>query len=280
MSVPLDLSLISQLLTEQKTEGDLNALTKPGFFYVINPTNAPNNGIGWCHVINLVNYDNLGQTAENLRIFQIYINDHFDDNTVWYRQHAFEQQGAKWTAWERFVTATDLQNSTTKIDDQTTLSKWYGSLSYKDGVSYKPYSVIPSAIIAQQTPTSDLTFYFKFVLPAKPEYIADDHPRPLGIGTFASNLHEAVNTLSAKVILSRDSNTVIEPQLTIYNPNGGDFIYGTCSKANGLFTDKGISMLIATNTDQQPDAPEVEWGQTVIMAIRCHEVKNNPFQGA
>lgn len=172
-----------------------------------------------------------------------------------------------------------LQNSTTKIDDQTTLAKWYGMFSYQDGVHYVSYSVIPSAIIAQQTPTSDLTFYFKFILPAKPEYIADDHPRPLGIGTFASNLHEAVNTLSGKVILSRDSNTVIEPQLTINNPNGGNFIYSARSDATGLFTDKANSMFIATNTDIEPDAPEVAWGQTVIMAIRCHAIKNNPFQG-
>ena len=269
MSVPLDLSLISQLLTEQRTEGDLNALNKPGFFLINKPTNTPNDTTNWCHVINLVN-----DFYDHQRIFQIYINDNRDDNTVWYRQYS-----EQWTAWERFVTATDLQNSMTKIDDQTILSKWYGMFSYQDGVSYKSYSAIPSAIIAQQTPTSDLTYYFKYILPAKPENITDDHPRPLGIGTFASNLHEAVNTLSAKVILSRDSNTVIDPQLTIYNPNGGDFIYRTSTTATGLFTDKANSMFIATNTDQQPDAPEVEWGQTVIMAIRCHEVKNNPFQG-
>ena len=275
MSVPLDLSLISQLLTEQRTTGDLNALTKPGFFYVTDPTNTPNEYDAWCHVINLVNYSDNVYDEHHLRIFQIYINDHIDKNTVWYRKY-----NNVWTAWERFVTATDIQNTMTKIDDQPTLSKWYGMFSYQDGVSYNSYSVIPSAIIAQQTPTSDLTFYFKFILPAKPEYITDDHPRPLGIGTFASNLHEAVNTLSAKVILSRDSNSVIDPQLTIYNPNGGDFIYGTRSAATGEFTDNVSSMIIAPNTDQEPDSPQVEWGQTVIMAIRCHEVKNNPFQGA
>ena len=274
MSVPLDLSLINQLLNEQRTTGDLNALTKPGFFYVTNPTNTPNDSIGWCHVINLVNYVSNEHTEKNMRIFQIYVNDHKDIDTVWYRKYYGE-----WSAWERFVTATELQNSTTKIDDQTTLSKWYGSFSYQDGVHYGNYPVIPSAIIAQQTPTSDLTFYFKFILPAKPENITDDHPRPLGIGTFASNLHEAVNTLSAKVILSRDSNSVIDPQLTIYNPNGGDFIYNTRSKATGLFTDKDNFMIITANTDQEPDSPQVEWGQTVIMSLRCHEVKNNPFQG-
>ena len=276
MSVPLDLSLINQLLNEQQTHGDLNALTKPGFSYVIEPTNKPNDSIiGWCHVINLVNYSANEHTEENRRTFQICINDNANDNTIWYRKY----YGA-WTDWARFVTATDLQNSTTKIDDQTTLSKWYGMLSYQDGVHYNSYSVIPAAIIAQQTPTSDLTFYFKFILPAKPEYISDDRPRPLGIGTFDANLHVAVNTLSGKVISSRDSNTVIEPQLTIYNPNGGDFIYSTRSATTGEFTDNANSMFIATNTDQEPDAPEVEWGQTVIMSLRCHEVKNNPFQGA
>ena len=274
MSVPLDLSLISQLLTEQRTTGDLNALNKPGFFFVVNPTNTPNDRDTWCHVINLFNYCDNEHTAENLRIFQIYINDFFGDNTVWYRQF-----NTNWSAWERFVTATDLSNSTTKIDDQTTLAKWYGLFSYQDRASYTPYPVIPSAIIAQQTLTSDITFYFKFILPAKPENITDNRPSPLGIETLASNLHEAVNTLSAKVILSRDSNLVIDPQLTIYNPNGGDFIYNTRSAATGLFTDKAKSMFIATNTDKDSPAPEVEWGQTVIMAINCHEVKNNPFQG-
>ena len=277
MSVPLDLSLISQLLNEQRTEGDLNNLTKPGFFYVANPTNTPNGLATWCHVINLLIYDDNVYDEPHLRKFQIYINDDKRDNTVWYRQY-----NKGWTDWERFVTATDLQNSTTKIDDQTTLAQWKGMISYKDG-NYTNFGVKPSAIIAQQTPTSDLTFYFKFILPAKPPNIEDTPlfpPFPLGILTEASNLHEAVNTLSAKVILSRDSNTVIEPQLTIYNPNGGNFIYSAHSSANGTFTDKYPFMYITPNSEKQPPAPHVEWGQTVIMALRCHEVKNNPFQGA
>lgn len=274
MSVPLDLSLINQLLNEQRTTGDLNELTKPGFFYVTQPTNTPNDVTSWCHVINLVNYSYNEHTAENLRIFQIYITDDKDINTVWHRQYGIGGTDVGWTDWERFVTATDIQNSTTKIDDQTTLSQWQGLFSYQDGVSYKSYSVIPSAIIAQQTPTSDMTYYFKFVLPAKPEDITDDRPRPLGIATIASNLHAAVNTLSDKVMLSRDSNTVIEPQLTIDN-----LIYSALPSVTGLFTDKANSMFITTNTDQESPAPAVEWGQTVIMSLRCHEVKNNPFQG-
>ena len=267
---PLDLSLIQQLLTSKNIVNEIsnvNDLTTPGFYFVKNANLANLPISSWCYVFVTAS------TSKN-RIIQICFDD--GGTSVYFRV----KTEVYWSAWERFVTATDLQNSSTKIDDQTILSKWYGTLSYKDGVSQKPYSVIPSAIIAQQTPTSDLTFYFKFVLPAKPENITDDHPRPLGIGTFTSNLHEAVNTLSAKVILSRDSNTVIDPQLTIYNPNGGDFIYSTRSAATGEFTDKANSMFIATNADQQPDVAEVEWGQTVIMAIRCHEVKNNPFQGA
>lgn len=113
MSVPLDLSLINQLLNEQRTTGDLNALTKPGFFYVVWPTNTPNDSTSYCHVINLVNYISNEHTAENMRIFQMYISDTRNDNTIWYRKY---DNG--WTDWERFVTATDLPNSPTNNPSQ------------------------------------------------------------------------------------------------------------------------------------------------------------------
>lgn len=108
MSVPLDLSLINQLLTEQTKVGDLNNLTKPGFFYVVYPTNTPNDSTGWCHVINLVNYISEQQhTEENMRIVQICINDDRKDNTIWFRKY---DKG--WSDWVRIATATDLPNST------------------------------------------------------------------------------------------------------------------------------------------------------------------------
>lgn len=113
MSVPLDLSLISQLLTEQRTDGDLNNLTKPGFFFVRWPTNTPNNRTSYCHVINLVHYITNEHTAESMRVFQIYVTDTRHDNTVWYRKYSDQ-----WTAWERFATATDLPNSTTNNPSQ------------------------------------------------------------------------------------------------------------------------------------------------------------------
>ena len=107
MSVPLDLSLINQLLNDQRTQEDLNNLTKSGFFYVLWPTNTPNDRKNSCHVINLVNYISNAHTAENMRIFQMYISDTREDNTIWYRKY---DNG--WTGWERFATATDLPNST------------------------------------------------------------------------------------------------------------------------------------------------------------------------
>ena len=113
MSVPLDLSLINQLLNEQRTTGDLNALTKPGFFYVVWPTNTPNDRTSYCHVINLVNYISNEHTAENMRIFQMYISDTREDNTIWYRKY---DNG--WTDWERFATATDIPNSPTNNPSQ------------------------------------------------------------------------------------------------------------------------------------------------------------------
>ena len=113
MSVTLDLSLINQLLNEQRTQGDLNNLTKPGFFFVLWPTNTPNDRTSYCHVINLVNYISNEHTAENMRIFQMYISDTREDNSIWYRKY---DNG--WTAWERFATATDLTNSTTNNPSQ------------------------------------------------------------------------------------------------------------------------------------------------------------------
>lgn len=113
MSAPLDLSLINQLLNEQRTTGDLNALTTPGFFYVTNPTNTPTDTNNWCHVINLVNYTSNEHTAEYMRIFQICTDDWNTNNTVWYRKYT-----GTWTAWERFATATDLPNSTTNNPSQ------------------------------------------------------------------------------------------------------------------------------------------------------------------
>ena len=113
MSVPLDLSLINQLLNEQQTQGDLNNLTKPGFFFVLWPTNTPNDRKNSCHVINLVNYGTLEQTAEKLRIFQMYISDNREDKTIWFRKY-----DSGWTDWERFATATDLPNSPTNNPSQ------------------------------------------------------------------------------------------------------------------------------------------------------------------
>ena len=113
MSVPLDLSLINQLLNDQRTQGDLNNLTKSGFFYVLWPTNTPNDSTSYCHVINLVNYISNEHTAENMRIFQMYISDTRNDNTIWYRKY---DNG--WTDWERFATATDLSNSPTNNPSQ------------------------------------------------------------------------------------------------------------------------------------------------------------------
>ena len=138
MSVPLDLSLISQLLTEQQTEGDLNALTKPGFFFVTNPTNTPNNVASWCHVINLFIYVDNVYDEDHLRIFQIYISDVFDNKTVWYRKYF-----NNWTDWERFVTATDLADYYNKTDVDALINTINSELNQKAMYDYcaKPVNV-------------------------------------------------------------------------------------------------------------------------------------------
>lgn len=168
MSVPLDLSLISQLLTEQSTQGDLNNLTKPGFYYVTYPTNTPNGREGWCHVINLVNY-----TYDHyIRIFQIYINEHFDDNTVWYRQYC-----NGWNAWERFVTATDLAEYYNKTDVDALINTINSDLNNKanydlctNKVNVQIYDTTGAAHI--ENTVNSYTYYigvFDNVSPAKRE---------------------------------------------------------------------------------------------------------------
>ena len=172
MSVPLDLSLISQLLTAQLTRGDLNALTKPGFFFVLWPTNTPNDKKDWCHVINLVNYTNDAHTAENMRIFQICIYDNRNDNTVWYRQY-----NSVWTAWERFVTATDLADYYNKTDVDALINTINSDLNNKanydlctNKVNVQIYDTTGAAHI--ENTVNSYTYYigvFDNVSPAKRE---------------------------------------------------------------------------------------------------------------
>ena len=96
----------------------------------------------------------------------------------------------------------------------------------------------------------------------------------------AYNIGKADNIVvnNYKILLTKLFKTNIEPELIIDNPSGGSRIYSARSRANGTFTDLDQVMYIAPNTDQLSPAPQVHWGDTVIMALRTHEVKHNPFK--
>lgn len=264
---PLDLTLIQSLLTSKTVSNEIasaNDLTTPGFYFVENHQLADMPAPGWAHVFVNAN------TSKN-RIVQICFPD--DSQSVWFRM----KNDDHWSDWELFVLGRNLQNRMITINEPTNLSKWYAMLSYEADGTYHSYSIAPTGIMAEQHPTGDLTFYFKFVLPAKPESITDDNPRPLGLATFRPSLHNAINVLSNQVSPSSDTLTVIEPELIIDNPSTGNLIYSARSRANGTFTDLDQTMYIAPNTDQVSPAPTVHWGNTVIMTLRTHEVKFTPF---
>ncbi len=264
-TLPLDLTLIQSLLSSKTVSTEIttaNDLTTPGFYFVENPRLADMPAPGWAHVFVNAN------TAKN-RVVQIW----FPDNaqSAWFRM----KSDNSWSPWQQFVISP--KNNLTTIDDPQILSQWYGMLSYQADGSYRSYSIAPTGIMAEQQLTGDLTFYFKFVLPAKPESITDDSPRPLGIGTSKPTLNTSIQILANQVNMFRDTLTMIEPELILDNPSGGSLIYSARSQANGTFTDLDQAMYIAPNTDQLSPAPKVHWGDTVIMTLRTHEVKYNPF---
>lgn len=263
--LPLDITLIQSLLSSKTVSTEIttaNDLTTPGFYFVENHQLADMPARGWSHVFVNAN------TAKN-RIVQICFPD--NDQSAWCRMKSDDS----WYDWKQFVIMA--QNNMTMIDDPQILSQWYAMLSYQADGAYASYSIAPTAIMLEQRPSSDLTFYFKFVLPVKPESITDDHPRPLGVGTSKSTLNDAIQILAMQEPGIHKDLSIIEPELILDNPSGGNLIYSARSRANGNFTDQDQAMYIAPNTDQLSPAPQVNWGDTVIMTLVSHKVRYNPF---
>lgn len=264
-NLPLDITLIQALLTSKTISTEIasvNDLTTPGFYFVENHQLADMPAPGWSHVFVNAN------TAKN-RIVQIGFPD--DAQSVWFRMKSDDS----WSPWQYFVI--NPKNNMITINEPTILSKWYSMLSYQADGTYHSYSIEPTAIMVEQRPSHDLTFYFKFVLPAKPESITDDSPRPLGIGTSGPTLNHCIQDLAEHVPGIRMSLSMIEPELILDNPSGGNLIYSARSRDNGTFTDQDQAMYIAPNTDQLSPAPQVHWGDTVIMTLVSHNVRYNPF---
>lgn len=97
MTLPQDLNLISQLLTEKKLDNaDLDTITNPGFYFCVSPSHAPNNVNAWTHLI----VTSPGRLSGNVtRIMQLYLNDHPSDAEMylWYRQNV----NGEWTTWKK-----------------------------------------------------------------------------------------------------------------------------------------------------------------------------------
>ena len=97
MTLPQDLNLISQLLTEKKLNNvDLDTVTNPGFYFCTEPSHDPNNDHHWCHLI----VTSPGRLDPGLsRIMQLYLNDIPQDTDMylWYRQKINND----WTTWKK-----------------------------------------------------------------------------------------------------------------------------------------------------------------------------------
>lgn len=97
MTLPQDLNLIRQLLSEKKLDNvDLDTITNPGFYFCTPSSHAPNNMYAWAHLI----VTSPGTLSDNAtRIMQLYLNDHPSDTEMylWYRQNV----NGEWTTWKK-----------------------------------------------------------------------------------------------------------------------------------------------------------------------------------
>lgn len=97
MTVPQDLNLIRQLLSEKLLDNvDLDTINNPGFYFCITPSRAPNNVKSWGHLI----VTSPGRLDGNkTRIMQLYLSDQPSDTEMylWYRQNV----DGVWTAWKK-----------------------------------------------------------------------------------------------------------------------------------------------------------------------------------
>ena len=97
MTVPQDLNLIRQLLSEKLLDNvDLDTINNPGFYFCTSPSHAPNNVKTWAHLI----VTNPGTLEGNgTRSMQLYLNDDQRDTEMylWYRHSV----NGVWTAWKK-----------------------------------------------------------------------------------------------------------------------------------------------------------------------------------
>lgn len=108
MSIPLNLSLFSGVLTAKTVSGDLNNITKPGFYFVQNPTNGPTTN--WGHLF--VNYN--GTTGDGYRVVQLFVTDTTsgDGHGLWSR---VKMGNSAWSAWEHYATTNYVTNEVTRL---------------------------------------------------------------------------------------------------------------------------------------------------------------------
>lgn len=101
MSIPLNLSLFSGVLTAKTVSGDLNNITKSGFYYVQSPANGPISN--WSYLI-------VNSTAAD-QLVQVLTGDTDDGNGPWFRK---KYRGA-WSEWHQVPTMKQVTDEVTRL---------------------------------------------------------------------------------------------------------------------------------------------------------------------
>ena len=101
MTLPLNLSLFTNVLTSKTVKGDLNGLTTSGFYYVQQPTNSPTTA--WLHVI-------VNSSANNKHVIQLAFPDTASEG-VYYRHLTIDS----WSSWSKLVTMDQVTAEITRL---------------------------------------------------------------------------------------------------------------------------------------------------------------------
>lgn len=104
MSLPLNLNLFSRLLNAKDVSGDLDTITKPGFYFVTNPTNVPTTPTNQAHL--LVNAAN---DPDTVMIFQLLAPDD-PSQGLWYRANT-----GIWSEWKHVLTSPQVTRQVTLL---------------------------------------------------------------------------------------------------------------------------------------------------------------------
>lgn len=101
MTLPLNVSLFTHVLNSKTVTGDLDELTKSGFYYVKEPTNSPTTA--WPHML-------VNASDDQNHVIQLLWPDSTSEGS-YYRN----QINGSWSSWIRLVTMDQVTAEITRL---------------------------------------------------------------------------------------------------------------------------------------------------------------------